>query len=237
MNEKAKFLIDMVLVHEGGYVNDPDDRGGETYRGIAKASHPKWAGWALLERHKPLSYNQIVKGDDELDNLVMEVYYKNYYAPLKLDSVTDLMISAHLMCQGVNSGPKASVKLLQKSINVVYGANLVVDGVIGKKTLKYVNDASKLNELRSAFIRQRELFYQAIVNGNPSQKKFLNGWLNRVKGTTKAVEEYLGIGDDKNVQTFELEKLDRSVKTEASVGNVIVMLLKWVFNLFFKRKK
>ena len=235
MNEKAKFLINMVLVHEGGYVNDPDDRGGETYRGIAKASHPNWAGWALLERHKPLSYNQVVKGDDELDNLVLEVYHKDYYTPMKLDSVTDLMISAHLMCQGVNSGSKAAVKLLQKSINIVYGANLVVDGVIGKKTLKYANDASKLNELRSAFVKEREAFYRAIVKGNPSQKKFLNGWLNRVKGTTKAVEEYLGISEEK--PAFELGKLEGSVKTEASVGNVVVMLLKWLFNLFIKRKK
>ena len=33
-------IIEVVLHHEGGYVNDPDDPGGETNFGIAKRSHP-----------------------------------------------------------------------------------------------------------------------------------------------------------------------------------------------------
>ena len=33
-------IIEVVLHHEGGYVNDPDDPGGETNFGVAKRSHP-----------------------------------------------------------------------------------------------------------------------------------------------------------------------------------------------------
>ena len=33
-------IIKVVLKHEGGYVNDPKDPGGETNFGIAKRSHP-----------------------------------------------------------------------------------------------------------------------------------------------------------------------------------------------------
>ena len=44
-NKKMRYksfdeIIDIVLEHEGGYVNDPDDPGGETNFGIAKRSHP-----------------------------------------------------------------------------------------------------------------------------------------------------------------------------------------------------
>ena len=35
-----------------------------------------------------------------------------------------------------------------------------------------------------AFIEQRNQYYENLVSRNPSQRKFLNGWLNRVKNTT-----------------------------------------------------
>ena len=40
MLTKFDDIIEVVLEHEGGYVNDPDDPGGETNFGIAKRSHP-----------------------------------------------------------------------------------------------------------------------------------------------------------------------------------------------------
>ena len=38
----------LLLTNEGGYVFDPHDPGGETWRGIARAFNPKWTGWPLL---------------------------------------------------------------------------------------------------------------------------------------------------------------------------------------------
>ncbi len=35
---------------EGGYANDPVDRGGETWRGISRVHFPHWPGWALIDR-------------------------------------------------------------------------------------------------------------------------------------------------------------------------------------------
>ena len=40
--------LQKVLAHEGGYVNDPDDPGGETYKGIAHNMHSKWGGWVYI---------------------------------------------------------------------------------------------------------------------------------------------------------------------------------------------
>jgi hypothetical protein len=47
--------LQKVLAHEGGYVNDPDDPGGETYKGIARNMHSKWGGWVYIDLCKHAS--------------------------------------------------------------------------------------------------------------------------------------------------------------------------------------
>jgi len=53
----AEFNIALqkTLAHEGGYSNDPNDMGGETYKGISRASHSVWKGWAIVDKYKKLS--------------------------------------------------------------------------------------------------------------------------------------------------------------------------------------
>ena len=38
--------------YEGGYVYDPDDAGGETYKGISRRYHPSWPGWRIIDKVK-----------------------------------------------------------------------------------------------------------------------------------------------------------------------------------------
>lgn len=184
--DKAIFLINMVLRHEGGFVDDPNDSGGFTYRGISRRYNPDWAGWDIVDAHLPLKYNQIID-DAELENLVIQKYEESYYLPLKIDQVDSLMISAHLMCHGVNAGLSSAAKLIQRSVNEVYGAGISVDGVLGNASLEYINNPEKEQELVDVFIEKRKEFYRNIVERKPSQEKFLNGWLNRVDGTTETV--------------------------------------------------
>ena len=44
--------FNITLGYEGGYSNDPDDAGGETYKGISRRYHPGWKGWALIDELK-----------------------------------------------------------------------------------------------------------------------------------------------------------------------------------------
>jgi lysozyme family protein len=44
-----RISYDLTNQIEGGYVNDPDDKGGETYRGIARKKHPSWRGWYKVD--------------------------------------------------------------------------------------------------------------------------------------------------------------------------------------------
>lgn len=188
MTDRAIKLIAMVLSHEGGYSSGNEkqtkgDKGKETYCGISRVYNPKWKGWTIVDKHKPLKYNAIIN-DNTLKQYVRDYYHSAYYTPLKCDQFDSLLIAGHLFCHGVNAGIKTSAKLLQKAINKVYGINLSVDGLIGANTLKYANGSKKTN-VEKEFINQRNIYYKNIAAKNPSQKKFLNGWLNRVQKTTK----------------------------------------------------
>lgn len=224
--EKWELLIKMVLVHEGGFANVSGDSGRKTYRGIAQASHPNWKGWEILKKYEPLRHNQIVN-DPYLDELVYEVYKKNYYMPMKIDMINDLMISAHVFCHGVNAGNKAAIKLLQKSINVVYGVNIAVDGIIGSTTLQYTNREDRVIDLGKELIQQRNNFYRNIVRNKPSQKKFLNGWLNRVIGTTNTVLK----AEQKPSQNI----LFANYQTKENNSNIFNTIGQGILS-FFKRK-
>ena len=57
-NENNKFkmnkqidLINMILQHEGGYLNDSSDSGGRTYKGISENNFPNWKGWKIINKH------------------------------------------------------------------------------------------------------------------------------------------------------------------------------------------
>lgn len=176
-------IINKTLETEGYYVNDKLDAGGETYCGIARNANPKWEGWKIVDAHKPLKWNQKIN-DAELERLVIEIYDAKYYQPIKADMIDSDMIRMHLYDMGVNAGTGAAVKLLQKSINKVYGIAIAVDGVIGNITLTYTNNKAKLNELVNEFINQRREYYRNLVAIKPSNQKFLQGWLNRVEITT-----------------------------------------------------
>lgn len=187
MDSKAVKLIDMILKCEGYYVCDPLDNGGETYRGISRAANPKWDGWKIVDANKPLKKNQKIN-DPKLEDNVRQFYYKYYYSPAKIDKLDDLLSSGHTFSMAVNAGVRNGAKLLQKAINKVYNVKIAVDGVIGQETLKYAN-GGKSREVGIEMINQCNEYYEAIVRKKPSQKKFLNGWKNRVNDVTKTCTE------------------------------------------------
>jgi lysozyme family protein len=183
MTTKAKQIIDATLTIEGGYANVKGDRGGETYCGISRKNWPKWSGWSIVDKNKPLKWNQKIN-NLQLQTLVEEFYLTNFYNTMKIDSFDSLLISAHLYDHAVNSGCVGSVKLLQQAINKVCKVNIVVDGKIGQTTISYANGVHK-DEIAKELGNQRIQRYKDNVAKNPSQKQFLTGWLNRVQDTIK----------------------------------------------------
>ena len=150
--EKA---IKDVLKHEGGYVHDPHDRGGETNFGISKRAHPDVDIKNLTEEH------------------AVGIYHEHYWIPSKAEKLPERLQGYYFdMC--VNLGQRNSVKVLQKACNNKGTKMVSVDGRIGPNTIKAANNL-ELERLKS----YRVLYYANLVHSNPTQEKFWFGWFRR----------------------------------------------------------
>jgi len=85
--QPAAFLavLAKTLKQEGGYVNDPYDSGGETYRGISRRAWPSWKGWPLIDQAKtdglksPKAIDRHFEDDAEMFELVADFYFANFW--------------------------------------------------------------------------------------------------------------------------------------------------------------
>tara|TARA_Y100001970_G_scaffold293018_1_gene437231 strand:+ start:1456 stop:1932 length:477 start_codon:yes stop_codon:yes gene_type:complete len=147
-------IIEQVLEHEGGYVNDPDDPGGETKYGIAKKFNP----------------------DVDIKNLTKEgakeIYYEKYWKPSKADQVPDRLKHIYFDMV-VNFGQGGAVRVLQQAA-VSRGHNIEVDGGIGPATIKAIQNV-ETDRVRA----YRVLKFARIVIKRPTQEKFWLGWFRR----------------------------------------------------------
>lgn len=116
----ADFLkaIDKLLFNEGGYVNDPDDRGGETYKGISRKYHKDDAMWDKIDSYKKQygagtkAFKNAIDKDEEITNNVRNIYKKEYWDKLGLDDVKRQNVAEELFDDAVNRGVGAVAKLL-----------------------------------------------------------------------------------------------------------------------------
>lgn len=148
-------IINDILKREGAATNDPLDKGGRTAFGISEKSNPEaWKDGKVTE--------------DE----ARAIYEQKYVKGPKFDLITDPHLRAQLVDFGVTSGPQLVISKLQEILGVK------VDGVIGAATLKAIS-AIHPEDLSNALVVTRVKMIGKIVVNNPSQLKFLNGWLNR----------------------------------------------------------
>jgi len=165
--------FDLVMQSEGGYVNDPQDNGGETNFGVTKKAWAEYLGRSI--------------NDGEMKSLTIETvkpfYRKMYWDKCYCDALPNGVDYA-VFDFAVNAGPSQAAKLLQRAV----GAD--ADGVIGKNTLALI-DATHVKDILQSFSNQKRDFYKTIVMRNPTQTKFLNGWLNRIKNVFTSAESML----------------------------------------------
>jgi lysozyme family protein len=147
---------------EGGFSDDPSDKGGRTQWGIAEKRHPEL--WALGPPTKAAA-TQFYTG---LWNECGSAY---------LESAGLIELAHNLFDMAVNAGPKRAVVLLQRAAGI---ADL--DGILGPLTLSAVRAlAAAFGEpaLRNAYLLERVAFYTRLVARDPSQQKFFRGWIGR----------------------------------------------------------
>jgi lysozyme family protein len=148
--------IKVILKHEGGYVNDPVDPGGETNMGISKRAYPD------------LDIKGLTKEKAE------EIYYKDYWLKSKAPQVPDELRLIYFDMV-VNMGKSRAVKILQTAVNAK-GVKTDIDGGIGPQT---INNSLK-SGLEPARLRSyRVKYYADLVNRKTSLEKYWYGWYRR----------------------------------------------------------
>jgi lysozyme family protein len=184
----ADFLpaYDITLGHEGGYSNHPHDAGGETWKGIARSSWPKWEGWYFVDVAKAQEgFPGSLQRHARLDELVQTFYEKNFWKKLMLDQIDSQRVANELFDTAVNMGSGTAIKMLQEACNLLNRngrdfPDLNVDGIMGAKTLWASRNANERKLFNTLNILQGERYIE-ICRKNPTQEVFFNGWLNRIE--------------------------------------------------------
>lgn len=163
----------LMIAHEGGYVNDPDDPGGETYRGIARKIHSKWNGWTTVDMLKRQSgFPANLDKDTGLQEDISDFYRITFWDPMKGDQISSQEVASSIFDFGVNAGLSTSASLAQ----LVVGAK--ADGVIGPKSVEAINGFDSEHFL-AAFTVAKIARYVNIVKKRPSSRKYFYGWVVR----------------------------------------------------------
>ena len=127
--------VELILKHEGGYVNNPADPGGETNFGICKRSYPN------------VDIKNLTK------EKAAEIYLTDYWQKINGDAL-DYRVGLCVFDSAVNQGVGFATKALQKAIGVT------ADGVIGPGTAKAAN-ADPIKTVRN-FQAARAVHYASL---------------------------------------------------------------------------
>lgn len=158
MKENFQEALNVILKHEGGFVNHPSDPGGMTNLGVTKKVWEEWVGKTVDEKAMRALTPEVVS----------PMYRKRYWDAVKADDLPDGL--DYLMFDfAINAGPGRAIKTMQKAIGTT------PDGVIGAKTMQALKDANQ-SELVAKFSAEKEAFYRSL----PTFGTFGKGWMRRV---------------------------------------------------------
>jgi len=175
------------LKHEGNYSNHPNDRGGETWKGVARRLWPEWKGWSFVdEMKKQPDFPNNLTESLELDRYVKDFYKENFWDRFKGDLFEGQDIAEEVFDTGVNMGMKRAIKFLQEACNLLNRcerdyADMPIDGIVGATTLDVVNSHPRPKNLLKLLNVLQAMQYVKLARESESQEVFLNGWLNRVQ--------------------------------------------------------
>ncbi len=165
--------IDAIISAEGGYVNDPDDSGGETNYGIT-VEVARACGYTGSMRDLPIEFAE-------------SVYADKYWTTVCGDDLAALseVVAAEVVDTAVNMGAGRAGSFLQRSLNVfnqreTLYADIVVDGAIGSRTvtaLRRYLESRRADVLSKALNCLQGAYYIELAERREKDETFVYGWL------------------------------------------------------------
>ena len=167
MNRNWDKSFDLVIVNEGGFVNNPKDPGGATNWGCTQAVWEKYVGHSVtVDDMKALT-----KED------VKPLYKRNYWDALHGDAIPSGLDYCLFDC-AINSGVNRSAKIIQEIVGVF------ADGAIGNNTVSAITQLNPVTAINE-FCDKRQAFLESLK----TFPVFGKGWSKRVSEVrTRALE-------------------------------------------------
>jgi len=129
------------IKYEGGYVNNPNDKGGETYMGVSRKYHPNLHMWEIIDdlkkQFKGKTLNDMLRNNTVVQNDVKSVYKNGYWIPLDLDSMHSQSVANQFFDNAINCGVKATIKIMQRV------AGMKETGRMSKNLVEYYANRNK----------------------------------------------------------------------------------------------
>lgn len=165
-------IITNVLALEGGFINNPLDKGGPTNHGITLAALNEFTGYKNNE-HDIQILTQVQ---------ARAIYRRNYYTTPHINQLPE-EIQPLVFDMAVNHGPKTAIKLLQSQLLANGYFPGAIDGIIGPQTVtaatKAIGGLSQV--LINNLVNRRIQLYQSIIKKDKSQAAFAKGWIARAE--------------------------------------------------------
>jgi len=165
-----------VLANEGGYVNDPSDPGGETYKGVARKIFTKWDGWLILDTLKRQSgFPANLEQNTDLQQKIKNFYEVNFWDKVNGDNISNQTVANSIFDFAVNCGVSTSATLTQMVLNEK------TDGVLGQNSIAALN-AFDPDHFLASFTVFKIARYVHTVKKRPESRKYFFGWVCRAIG-------------------------------------------------------
>lgn len=150
-----------------GWSDDPQDNGGATMVGVTLGTYRAYCKYK----------GRRVPSKTDLKNIPYkewrDIVHTMYWSKWKADLINDQNVANMVVDWVWASGQGIGVKRVQKLLGVT------ADGIVGPKTIAAINAQDPKTFVKKIY-DARAAHFNAIVKANPSQKKWLKGWMNRI---------------------------------------------------------
>ena len=151
-------VFDKLINHEGGYVFNPHDPGGETKFGISKRSYPH------------LDIHSLTLADAKT------IYKRDFWYRAQCDKMPP-ELAFNVFDAAVNSGIGQAIRWLQRAVGVAD------DGVVGPLTLASINRENDTCAIRARYNGHRLDFMTRLSTWDV----FGKGWARRIAANLQSV--------------------------------------------------
>jgi lysozyme family protein len=175
--QRFDYALNILLQDEGGYSDDFDDPGGATNFGITQEDLDNYHQKLGLPTHvKDLSHEDAAK------------FYKvMWWDRFHYEAINSIDIATKVFDLAVNIGACEAHKLLQRALIWCGYSLIVVDGILGPKTISATNECTlhgREEDLMTELCEEARDYYSKISEENPKLYRFLKGWLKRANERT-----------------------------------------------------